>query len=120
MAFRKFTRVHGLSVCEQHKVVKYCDNVATRLVNGENHSAVVIAGKGGEGFHNVISVIRVQTASRLVKEQDRRTRNKLASDRNTALLTTRDGPMTCQKGLGPGITAQCLLTRRSNRHILDP
>jgi len=98
MAFRKFTRVHNLSACEQNKVVEHCDDVAARLVDSEHHSTVVIAGEGGEGLHNVVRVIRVQTAGRLVKEQDRGTGDEFASDRNTALLTARDGPMACQGG----------------------
>lgn len=97
VAFREFARVHHLSVCEQNKVIEHCDNVAARLVNSEQHSAVVIAGKGSEGFHNVVCVIRVQTAGRLVKEQDRGARDQFTSDRNTTLLTTGDGAMTCQR-----------------------
>ena len=76
-------------------MVEHRDDVAARLVDGEYHSAVVIAGKGSEGIHNIVRVVRVQTAGWLVKEQDRGARNELARDRNAALLTTRDGPMTC-------------------------
>jgi len=98
MAFRKFTRVHSLSAREQDKVVEHRDDVAARLVDSEHHSAVVIAGEGGEGFHNVVRVIRVQAAGRFVKEQDRGTGDEFASDRNTAFLTTRDRPFACRGG----------------------
>jgi hypothetical protein len=79
-------------------VVKHCDDVATRLMDSKYHGAVVIAGEGSEGFHNVVRVIRVQTTGRLIKEQDRGARNEFASDRNATLLTTGDGPMTYQGG----------------------
>ena len=103
MALREFTRVHNLSVREQHKMIEHRDDVAPRLVDSEHDSAVVITGKGSEGFHNVVRVICVQTARRFVEEQDRGARDELASDRNTTLLTTGDGPMTYKRELAPGI-----------------
>ena len=77
-------------------MVEHCDDIAARLVDGKHHGAVVVTGEGSEGFHDVVRVIRVQTTSRLVEEQDRGACNELASDGNATLLTTRDGPMTCQ------------------------
>ena len=68
MAFRELARVHDISVREQHKMVEHRDNVATGLVDGEHHSAVVIAGKGSEGFYNIVRVVRVQTTRRFIKE----------------------------------------------------
>ena len=97
VALREFTRVDDLSVCEQHEMIEHRDDIAPRLVNSEHNSAVVITGERREGFHNVVRIIRVQTAGRFVKKQDRGARDKLASDRNTALLATGDGPMTCQR-----------------------
>ena len=79
-------------------MIEHRDNVAARLVDSEHHSAVVIAGKGSEGLHNVVCVIRVQTAGWFVQEQDRGARDEFASDGNAALLTARDGPMACQGG----------------------
>ena len=94
VALQEFTRVHDLSVSEQHEMIEHRDDVAPRLVDSEHNSAVVVTGKGSEGLHNVVRVIRVQTACRLIKEQDRGACDELASDRNTTLLTTGDGPMT--------------------------
>ena len=98
VAFRKFARIHNVSVCKQHKVVEHRDDVTAGLMDSKYHGAVVIAGKGSEGFHNIVCIVRVQTTSWLVKEQDRGARNEFASDRNATLLTTGDGPMTCQGG----------------------
>ena len=94
VAPRKFTRVYDVSVCKQHKLVEHRDDIAARLMNSKYHGAVVIAGKGSEGFHNIVRIIRIQTTSRLVKEQDRGARNEFASNGNAALLTTGDGSMT--------------------------
>lgn len=79
-------------------MVEHRDDVATRLMDSKHHGAIVIAGKGGEGFHNVVRIIRVQTTGRLVKEQNRGARNEFTSDRNATLLTTGDGTMACQGG----------------------
>jgi len=98
VAFREFARVHSISMCEQHEVIEHRDDVAARLVDGKHHGAVVITGKGSEGFHDVVCIIRVQTAGRLVQEQDRGARNKLASDGNATLLAAGDGPMSCKGG----------------------
>ena len=79
-------------------MIEHGDDVAARLVDRKHHGAVVITGKGGKGFHDIVCIVRVQTAGWLVKEQDRGARNELASDGNATLLATGDGPMSCKGG----------------------
>ena len=51
-------------------MIKESDNIASRLVDGEDDSAVVVACEGYKTFHDVEGVVSIEATSWLVQEED--------------------------------------------------
>ena len=59
--FVRFAGVNELAACENNELVEEGDDVATRLVNGEDNGTVVIARERNETVDDAQSVVRVET-----------------------------------------------------------
>lgn len=59
--FVRFARVNELAASENYELVEEGDDVATRLVNGEDNGTVVIARERNETVDDAQSVVRVET-----------------------------------------------------------
>ena len=69
LALPKFTSIHEASLCEKHKLIKKSNDVTTRLMNRENHSAVEVTSECDEALNNVEGVVRVQACRRVRKKK---------------------------------------------------
>lgn len=69
LALPKFTGVHEPSLCKKHKLIKKSNDVTTRLMNRENHSAVEVTSECDEALNNVEGVVRVQACRRVRKKK---------------------------------------------------
>jgi len=61
LALRELARVDELARGQEHKLVKEHDNVAERLVDGEDDSPVVIPHQRNVTLHDVVGVVGVET-----------------------------------------------------------
>lgn len=59
MALAYFARVDHLATRQKDELVKHGNNVASWLVDSENHGAVVVFGERDERFDNVEGVVGV-------------------------------------------------------------
>ena len=59
--FVRFAGVNELAARENDELIEEGDDVATRLVNGEDNSTVVIARERNETVDDAQSVVRVET-----------------------------------------------------------
>lgn len=60
----KVPRVDHSSLCKHHQAVEEGDDIALRLVNGEDDRTVVLPSQGDQRFDNVVCVVRIETCSR--------------------------------------------------------
>ena len=101
ITFRSVTRVDQFAVGQEDQLVEEGDDVAARLMDGEDDCAVVVSCKRDQTVHHAQGVVRVQSTSRFVEEEDRRASDKLACDGHPSLFTTRDrspGYKTSEEG----------------------
>ena len=70
LAFVEGSAVDCAALCKQDELIEQCDDVGTRLVNGEDDSAVVRLDKVDKTFNHVEGVVCIETGSRFVQEED--------------------------------------------------
>jgi hypothetical protein len=69
LALPKFAGIHEASLREKHKLVEKSNDVTTRLMNRENHSAVEVARECDETLDNIEGIVRVQTCRHVVRKK---------------------------------------------------
>lgn len=61
LTFGHLARIDHLSLGEKDKLVEEGDDIAARLVDGEDDGTIVVSREGNETLHNIIRVVRVET-----------------------------------------------------------
>ena len=90
LAFVILARVDHLAKGKDDELIEHGDDVAARLVDCEDDSALVVACKGDETFDHIEGVICVKATGGFVQEEYGGTGDKLAGDRYATLLAARD------------------------------
>lgn len=72
LAFRIFTGIHQFTSSKDEKLVEERNNIAPRLMDGENHGAVIIPGQRYQALNDIVGVICIQATCRFVQEENRR------------------------------------------------
>lgn len=90
LAVAEGTGVDGSALGEKNQLVEKCNNVGARLMDGEDDGSVIRLDEVNKTFNNVESVEGIETTGGLVEEENTGAGDKLASDANSAFLTTRD------------------------------
>jgi hypothetical protein len=61
MTPRELSRIDELALRQKNKLIEQRNDIAARLVNGEDYGALVIARKGYQTVHDVVGVECIQT-----------------------------------------------------------
>lgn len=61
MALANLAGIDHFTPCQKDKLIKHGNNVASRLMDRKNDSAIVIFREGNERLDDVERVVRVQT-----------------------------------------------------------
>jgi len=70
LTLAKFARVDKFPRSQEQELIKESDNIASRLVDGEDDSAVVVACEGYKTFHYVEGVVGIEATGWLVQEEN--------------------------------------------------
>lgn len=97
MTFLEVSGVNEPSSRQEHELIKECNNIATGLVNREDHRAIVVTSQRYKTFDNVIGVIGIKTACGFIQEEYRRRCDELTCDGDAALFATGYGPTSCSQ-----------------------
>ena len=60
MTLGQFAGIDNFALSKKNQLIEHGDNVAARLVDGEDNSAVVVTSEGDKALHNIVGVVGVQ------------------------------------------------------------
>jgi hypothetical protein len=103
---RQRAGIYEFSLSKQDQLIKQGDDIAAWLMNGEDHSSIIVSRKGDQTVHNVECIVRIQPYNRIVRDvnllytqhttrgfiqkENGRASHELACYGDTSLFSTRD------------------------------
>ena len=84
------TKVRAPPAREEIQVVKQLDDGRSRLVNRAHHRLVLLSRQSRQRRHDALSLERIQTARRFIREDDARRADELHSQRQSLLFPAAD------------------------------